>query len=84
MYSSKCVNDIIKEINIPHTTAYRKINWLLQVGFLAVDKIEITHEAKKFGLFLSTLKSLTIKYEYNSLVIEAEQNFDITKQLTQR
>jgi len=29
MYQSKSVNQIIKETNISHTTAYRKIKWLL-------------------------------------------------------
>ena len=29
MYHSKSVNDVIKECDIPHTTAYRKIKWLL-------------------------------------------------------
>ena len=30
MYNSKSVNQIIRETNIPHTTAYRKIKWLVE------------------------------------------------------
>ena len=84
MYQSKPVNDIIKENNIPHTTAYRKIKWLLDEGLLVIEKIEITPEGKKSSLFRSVLKALSIKYEYNNVVIEAEQNFDTLKKVTER
>ncbi|MDH2901278.1 MAG: hypothetical protein PXY39_09925, partial [archaeon] len=43
------VNDIIKETNIPHTTAYRKVKWLLDQGLLSVQKITITQDGKKFS-----------------------------------
>ena len=32
MFKDTCINDIIKECNIPHTTAYRKIKYLLDQG----------------------------------------------------
>ena len=64
MYNSKSVNDIIKECNIPHTTAYRKIKWLLDEGLIVTDKIQITQDGKKLSLFRSVLKTLNIKYEY--------------------
>ncbi len=78
------VNNIIKECNIPHTTAYRKINWLLDKGLLLIDKIEITSDGKKYSLVRSVLKSLLVKYEYNSLIVEAEYNLDATEKLTER
>ena len=70
------VNNIIKECNIPHTTAYRKINWLLDKGLLLIDKIEITSDGKKYSLIRSVLKSLLVRYEYNSLIVEAEYDLD--------
>jgi predicted transcriptional regulator len=84
MYNSKSVNDIIKECNIPHTTAYRKIKWLLDEGLIVTDKIQITQDGKKLSLFRSVLKTLNIKYEYNSVIIEAEQNLSIMEKLTER
>src|SRR5918911_449281 len=84
MYNSKSVNDIIKECNIPHTTAYRKIKWLLDEGLIVTDKIQITQDGKKLSLFRSVLKTLNIKYEYNSVIIEAEQNLSIVEKLTER
>ena len=38
MFKDKCVNDIIKECDIPHTTAYRKIKYLLDQGLLVCTK----------------------------------------------
>ncbi len=46
MYQSKSSNQIIKETNISHTTAYRKIKWIVEEKLLIVDKIEITEECK--------------------------------------
>jgi predicted transcriptional regulator len=78
------VNIIIKECNIPHTTAYRKINWLLERGLLLVDKIEITSDGKKYSLVRSVLKSLLVKYEHNSLIVDAEYDLDAAEKLTER
>ena len=84
MYNPKSVNDIIKENNIPHTTAYRKIKWLVDERLLVIDKIDITEEGRKFNLFRSALKSVNVKYEYNALIIDAEQNIDITGKAAER
>jgi len=78
------VNNIIKECNIPHTTAYRKINWMLDKGLLLIDKIEITSDGKKYSLIRSVLKSLLVKYEYDSLIVEAEYDLDAAEKLTER
>jgi ribosome-binding factor A len=84
MYQSKSVNDIILETNVSHTTAYRKIRWLVEEKLLIVDKIEITEDGKKSSLFRTILKSFNVRYEYNNVVIEAEQNFDTLRKITEK
>ena len=80
MHRSKSFNDIAGENNdIPRTTAFRKIKWLLNQGILIVDNIVITKEGKKYSIYHSTLRAITVKYENNDVIVEAEQNFDITK-----
>ncbi len=37
MTNSKSVNVIIRETNIPYTTAYRKVKWLLNKNFLLMQ-----------------------------------------------
>ena len=84
IYQSKSVNQIIKETNISHTSAYRKIKWLVEEKLLIVDKIEITEEGKKSSFFRAVLKSFNVEYEYNNVVIEAEQNVDTLKKITEK
>jgi hypothetical protein len=84
IYQSKSGNQIIKETNISHTTAYKKIRWLVEEKLLIVDKIEITEDGKKSSLFRTVLKSFNVKYKYNNVVIEAEQNVDTLKKITEK
>ncbi len=83
MCQSKSVNQIIQESNVSHSTAYRKIRWLVKEKLLIVDKIEITENGKKSSLFRTILKSFNVKYEHTNVVIEAEQNFDTLRKITE-
>jgi hypothetical protein len=84
MFNSKSVNQIIRDTGIPHTTAYRKIRWLLEEKLLVVDKIEITDDGKKSSLLRTVLESFNVRYEYNNVAIEADQNFDTMKKVTEK
>jgi DNA-binding transcriptional ArsR family regulator len=84
IYQSKSVYDIIMETKMPHTTAYRKIKWLVEQDLLVVDKICITDEGKKYSLFRSVFRSIVVKYENIKIMIEAEQNIDPVNRLTER
>jgi DNA invertase Pin-like site-specific DNA recombinase len=81
MYELTSVNQIIRNTSIPHTTAYRKIRWLIDEKLLIVDKIDITEDGKKSSLVRTVLKSFNFKYEHNNVIIEAEQNFDTFKKI---
>jgi predicted transcriptional regulator len=79
MNQSKSVNEILKETSIPHSTGFRKLKWLLNEGLIMLDKIIITPDGKKFSLYHTTLKSISVKYEDTNVVVKAEPNFAITK-----
>ena len=55
---------------------------ILNEGLMILDKIVITPDGKKFSLYHSTLKSISVKYEDTNVVVEAEPNFEITKKCT--
>jgi hypothetical protein len=79
MYNSKSFNDIIHENNdMPRTTTFRRINWLLNEPIL-VDKVTVTEAGKKFSLYHSTLKAISVRYENKDVIVQAEENFDIAK-----
>ena len=61
MNQSKSVSDIIRETNVPHTTAYRKIKWLVDEKLLVIDKVLINDEVKKYSLFHSIIRSMIVK-----------------------
>jgi DNA-binding transcriptional ArsR family regulator len=82
MHQSKSVNQIMRESNLSHSTAYRKVRWLVEERLLIVDKIEIA-DGKESSLFRTILKSFNVKYEHNNVVIEAEQNFDTLRKITE-
>jgi response regulator of citrate/malate metabolism len=84
MKQSKSANEILKETHISHSTGWRKIKWLLNEGLIILDKIIITPDGKKFSLYHSTLKSISVKYEDTNVVVEAEPNSDITKKCAKK
>jgi response regulator of citrate/malate metabolism len=52
MYNSKSVNQIIRETNIPHTTAYRKIKWLVEEKLLRADKLKLQTMVRNLACFI--------------------------------
>jgi len=84
MNQSKSASDIIRETNLPHTTAYRKIKWLVDEKLLVVDRVLINDEGKKYSLFHSIFRSIIVKYENNTILVDAEQNIEPLNRLTER
>jgi hypothetical protein len=82
MNQPKSIKEILKDTNITHSTGFRKIKWFLKEGLIILDKIIIMSDGKKFSLYRSTLKSISVKYEDSKVVVEAEPNSDITKKWT--
>ena len=78
------VSDVRQKYDISHTTAYRKINWMLENNLLIVKKMEFTDDGKKFSLFTSTLSSIIIKYEQNIVTVDAVKNINILQDITQK
>jgi predicted transcriptional regulator len=83
-YRPRSVNDVIRETGISHSTAYRKIKWMMEEGLLFTEKIEITPDGKKFSLFRSTLKSINARYEHGKLAVEIEYNVDVLEKTAER
>jgi hypothetical protein len=83
MFKAVSVNDIIKETGIPHTTAYRKVKWLLDQGLLGVQKITITPDGKKFSEVRSILRAFNVRYQLGNVVVEGEQNFNPVERTAQ-
>jgi len=51
---------------------------------MILDKIIITPDGKKFSLYHSTLKSISVKYEDANVIVEAEPNSDIARKCAEK
>lgn len=68
-------NDIMKLCDIPHSTTYRKLKWMLEEGLIAITEMKFTDDGKKFALFQSTIHSINVNMEKNGTVtVEALKN----------
>ena len=70
------VPDIIKEIDIPHTTAYRKIKWLVDNELVTVENIIITEDGKKYSMFRSLYRSFNVTYDLGKVKITSIPNIN--------
>jgi hypothetical protein len=46
--------------------------------------MEFREDGKKFSLFKSVFKLLSVKYEYNNLVVKGEYNIDPIEKISQK
>jgi predicted transcriptional regulator len=78
------VTEIMEKFKIPHSTAYRKIKWMIENQLLVVEKIKITDDGKKSSLFKSMLRSIKISYENNMVTVESTRNINPMKSTAER
>ena len=78
------VTEIMEKFSVAHSTAYRKIKWMIENQLLVVEKIKITDDGKKSSLFKSMLSSIKVNYENNVVTIEATRNVNPMKSTAER
>jgi predicted transcriptional regulator len=83
-FRSASVNEVIKDTGISHSTAYRKIKWMLEEGLLFTEKINITEDGKKFSLFRSTLRSIDTRYDQGKVTVQVEYNINVVERTAER
>ena len=72
--TAKPVVDIMKETNIPMTSAYRKVKDLLKVNLLRTEGSEITEDGKRFYLYRSNINEAKLIYKNGDIEINIEPN----------
>ena len=69
---SKIISDILTTCNIPQTSGYRKVNGLIQDGFLIVNGHETTHDGKKVNKYKSIFENIKINIEKNKVMVRVQ------------
>ena len=70
----KSVVEIVKECDIPMTTAYRRVNELEENKILKVTGSVVTDDGKKYFLYQNRLKSIYVIFGLEALDIQIVEN----------
>lgn len=70
----RSVIDIVKALDIPMTTAYRRINSLTDQKILKVTGSIVTDDGKKYFLYKSRIKSINVVFGLDSLDVQIVEN----------
>lgn len=73
----KSVVDIVKECNVPMTTAYRRVNDLTEHKLLKVTGSIVTEDGKKYFLYQSRLKAIYVVFGLEALDVQIIDNDDM-------
>jgi Helix-turn-helix domain len=79
---SRSVEELSHSLQIPISTAYRRVNEMKDIGLLTVEKTIITDEGKKFELYRSAFKGINLQLEKGEIVIDVELNEDVATRLS--
>ena len=76
---SLSAQDIIKYTKIPHTSFYRKINWMLENKLVIIDNVQETKDGKKYSMFKSIFNDINLKMESNLITIDVTPTVDVAE-----
>jgi predicted transcriptional regulator len=71
--------EILKNTKIPHTSFYRKINWMLENKLVIIDSVQETKDGKKYSMFRAIFDDITIKLQRDIITIEATPTVDLAQ-----
>ena len=75
------VEGLSRSLDIPISTAYRRVNELVKATLLTVEKTILTDDGKKFELYRSAFRTFHLDLNQGEISIEAELNEDIAARL---
>ena len=71
---AKSIIEIIREQDIPMTSAYRRVKLLMDNKLVKVERSMVTEDGKRYYLYLSSIKNASIKYDECKLIVEITPN----------
>ncbi len=71
--------EILRHTKLPHTSFYRKINWMLDNKLVIIDSVQETKDGKKYSMFRAIVDDITIKLQRDVITIEAIPTVDLAE-----
>ncbi|MBI2184953.1 MAG: helix-turn-helix transcriptional regulator [Thaumarchaeota archaeon] len=81
VFKAKSVPDIMRECNIPMTSAYRRVKQLLDAGLLKVERLVITDAGVKYELYRSNVRAIGVRFEAGALEIDVSPNIGAAERM---
>lgn len=79
--TSKSVEELSRENDIPLSTCYRRVHDLIDEGFVVMDRIVVTPDGKRYEMLRSAYKGFSIVFLDGAFKIEATVNGDVADKL---
>ena len=74
--------EIIHQYQLAPSSVYRRITEFVDAGLLAVERIVITKDGKKYSLYRSTVRDMHAEYKSGILELNISPNEDVVSKLT--
>ena len=70
----RIISDVLSICNIPQTSGYRKINWLIDNGLLTTHGFITTHEGKRVNKYIPVFENIKINIVKNKVTVKVQLN----------
>ena len=70
--TSKIISTILDDCKIPQTSGYRKINSLIQSGFLIVNGHDVTQDGKRVNKYTSIFENIRIHIHKQRVIVQVQ------------
>jgi len=70
MYKAKSVPELMRECNVPMTSAYRRVKKLVDARLMRLERIVITDGGVKYELYRSSVRGISVKFVDGSLEVD--------------
>jgi predicted transcriptional regulator len=74
----KSAHQISQDAEIPISTVYRRLQTLFDAKLLAISG-SINEDGKKYFLYQSRMKSISVKYDLDEAIVEIEPNLSLVR-----
>jgi DNA-binding transcriptional ArsR family regulator len=79
---AKSAVELSAEKNLPISTVYRRLHELQEAKLVAIERIVITEDGKKFDLYRSTVGGVSVFFNLGATEVEIVPNEDMVAKFT--
>lgn len=71
--------DLIRDLDLPSSSAYLRIHELEEARLLAVAQTVLTKDGKKYQMYKAALRDVSVSFNAGEIVISAVPNADVVQ-----